>query len=376
MNMIKRSIQPIVERWLFRKKIIILYGARQVGKTTLVKALLSKYRQEEGYYNCEIQSVRSALEQEEPSLLKKYLGDKKIVVFDEAQNVTNIGRVLKILIDSYPELQIIATGSSSFDLANQTSEPLTGRALQFVLYPLSYLELNDLYNPFERKAQLGNLLKYGMYPEIVRASEADARVLLDDLSSKYLYKDVLAFENLKRADIIFKLLQLLALQIGNEVSINELSSALQTNRRTVERYIELLEKAFVIFKLRSFSRNLRKEISKRYKIYFYDVGVRNSIVQQYQDIELRNDKGSLWENFLISERLKFLQTNQINPNYYFWRTHDQQEIDYLEEYNGQLTAYEIKWKTGKKKFPKAFTENYPNSKVQFVDQNNFETFIS
>jgi len=308
--------------------------------------------------------------------LKKYLGDKKIVVFDEAQNIPNIGRVLKLLADTYPKLQVIATGSSSFDLANQTAEPLTGRALQFILYPLSYLELEDLFNPFERKAQLDNLLKYGMYPEIVLASEENARVLLDDLSSRYLYKDVLEFENLKRADVIFKLLQLLALQIGSEVSFNELSNALQTNRRTVERYINLLEKAFVIFRVRSFSRNLRKEIRKANKIFFYDVGIRNSIVQQYQDMTLRSDKGSLWENFLICERLKFLQTHQMNPNYYFWRTHDKQEIDYLEEYNGQLTAYEMKWKTGKKKIPKAFIESYPNSQIQFIDRENFEGFVS
>ncbi len=374
--MINRSIQPIIEKWLFKGKIIILYGARQVGKTTLVKALLTKYKQKDGYYNCEIQSVRTALAQEEPTLLKKYLGDKKIVVFDEAQNIPNIGRVLKLLADTYPKLQVIATGSSSFDLANQTAEPLTGRALQFILYPLSYLELEDLFNPFERKAQLDNLLKYGMYPEIVLANEENARVLLDDLSSRYLYKDVLEFENLKRADVIFKLLQLLALQIGSEVSFNELSNALQTNRRTVERYINLLEKAFVIFRVRSFSRNLRKEIRKANKIFFYDVGIRNSIVQQYQDMTLRSDKGSLWENFLICERLKFLQTHQMNPNYYFWRTHDKQEIDYLEEYNGQLTAYEMKWKTGKKKIPKAFIESYPNSQIQFIDRENFEGFVS
>ncbi len=376
MNLIKRKIQPIIENWLFRGKVIILYGARQVGKTTLAKALLSKYRQEDGYYNCEIQSVRAILGQEEPVLLKKYLGNKKIVVFDEAQYVPNIGRVLKLLADTYPELQIIATGSSSFDLANRTGEALTGRALQFILYPLSYSEVGELYNPFERKAQLNNFLRFGMYPEIVQAPDEEARVLLDDLSSRYLYKDVLEFENLKRADIIFKLLQLLALQIGSEVSVNELSNSLQTHRRTIERYIDLLEKAFVIFRLRSFSRNLRKEISKGYKIFFYDVGVRNSIIQQYQDVELRMDKGMLWENFLICERLKFLQTQQINPNNYFWRTHDQQEIDYLEEFNGKLTGYEMKWKFKRKKAPKAFMENYPNSEFQFIEQDNFEWFIS
>lgn len=374
--MIKRSIQPIIERWLFRGKVIVLYGARQVGKTTLAKAILKKYEQEDGYYNCEIQSIRSIITQEEPMLIKKFIGDKRIIVLDEAQNVPNIGRILKLLIDTYPELQIIATGSSSFDLANKTSEPLTGRALQFILYPFSYQELNELYNPFERKAQLNNFLRYGMYPEIIQAPEIDAQILLDDLSSKYLYQDILAFENLKRADIIFKLLQLLALQIGSEVSLNELAVTLQINRKTVEKYIDLLEKAFVIFRLRAFSRNLRKEITKGHKIYFYDIGVRNSIIQQYQPIDLRQDKGALWENFLIVERLKILQNASIRLNNFFWRTHDRQEIDYLEEYNGQLTGYEIKWLIKKENYPQIFTETYPNSTVKFIDQNNFEDFLT
>jgi len=212
--MVKRNLQPIIERWLFRGKIVILYGARQVGKTTLVRSILDQYSEDSAYYNCEIQSIRDALSIEEPSILKSYLGNKKIVVFDEAQFIPNIGRILKLLIDTYPDLQIIATGSSSFDLANQTSEALTGRALQFILYPFSYEELSTYFNPFERKAKLDLFLKYGLYPEIVQANNQEARILLDDLSSKYLYKDVLEFENLKKADVIFKLLQLLALQMA------------------------------------------------------------------------------------------------------------------------------------------------------------------
>ena len=371
---IKRSIQSTLESWLFRNKVIILYGARQVGKTTLVRALLETYGEKGAYFNCEVQTIREALSVEEPILLKKYLGDKKIVVFDEAQQIRNIGRVLKLLHDHYPEIQIIATGSSSFDLANRTNEPLTGRALQFTLYPLSYGELAELYSPLERKALLEKFLIYGMYPEIVQSGEGNAKVLLDELSNRYLYKDVLEFENLKRSDIIYKLLQLLALQIGNEVKLNELASTLQTHRRTIERYIDLLEKAFVIFRLRSFSRNLRKEISKAYKVYFYDVGIRNSIVQQYQALDLRTDKGNLWENFLISERLKTLQRHQIRPNLYFWRTHDKSEIDFLEEYGGKLTGYEFKWKAKRHKIPRLFLETYPNSSVQVVDQDNFEDF--
>jgi len=374
--MIKRSIQSTIEKWLFRGKVIILYGARQVGKTTLVKMIMDSSQEEAGYYNCEIQSVRKALSAEEPILLKRYLGNKQLVIFDEAQYIPNAGRILKLLIDTYPDLQIIATGSSSFDLANQTYEPLTGRAIQFILYPLSYEELSQLYNPIEKAAQINHLLIYGLYPEIVQTSEEDAKILLDQLTSSYLYKDILAFENLKRADILIKLLQLLALQVGHEVSFNELANTLQTNRRTIERYIDLLEKSFVIFRLGSFSRNLRKEISKGIKIYFYDLGVRNSIIQQYQSIDLRNDKGALFENFIICERLKYLQARQIRPNRYFWRTHDRQEIDYLEEFNGQLSGYEIKWKLKNSAIPSSFKRHYSKSEVRFITSDNFEFFIS
>jgi uncharacterized protein len=374
--MIQRSIKPRIESWLFRGKVIILYGARQVGKTTLAKEILAAFGEEGGYYNCEVQSIKSALAKEEPALLMKFIGDKRIVIFDEAQHIPNIGRILKLLADTYPSLQVIATGSSSFSLANQTSEALTGRAIQFVLYPFSYAELSGLYDPFQRLAQLDNYLVYGLYPDIVQASEEDGRVLLDELSSRYLYQDVLEFENLKRSDIIFRLLQLLALQIGSEVSLNELANTLQTNRRTIERYIDLLEQAFVIFRLRSFSRNLRKEISKGFKVYFYDLGVRNSIVQQYQPIESRADKGAIWENFLITERMKHLQQLQIRPNLYFWRTHQKEEIDFVEEYNGQLTGYEFKWKAQKNRTPASFLESYPGSVLRIIDRENFEDFVS
>lgn len=360
----------------FQEKVIIIYGARQVGKTTLAKKLLEKYDPQGGYYNCEILSVRNSLSTTEPSLLKRYFGDKKLLVFDEAQFVPDIGRVLKVLIDTFPETQIIATGSSSFDLANKTSEALTGRALQFVLYPFSYSELAQIYDPIQLEVQLDNFLTYGSYPEIVLASDKDAQILLDDLSSKYLYKDILEFENLKRSDIIFKLLQLLALQIGQEVSLNEIANTLQTNRKTVARYIDLLEKSFVIFRLNSFSRNLRKEISKGFKIYFYDIGIRNSIIQQFQPIGIRNDKGAIWENFLVVERLKMLQTSTINPNRYFWRTHDQQEVDYLEEYNGKIIGYELKWNGKKAKIPGLFSTTYQNSETHIIDRNNFHQFLT
>ncbi len=372
---IKRDLQPLIDRWLFKGKIIILYGARQVGKTTLSKALLESYGTDGGYFNCEIQSVQASLAQREPVALQRFLGNKKIVVLDEAQQIYGIGKVLKLLADTFPEIQIIATGSSSFELANRSAEPLTGRALTFELFPLSYAELGQAFSPAERRAQLDFWLRYGLYPDVAFSGEEDARTLLDNLSSRYLYKDILEFENLKRADVLVKLLQLLALQIGQMVSYHELANTLKISSATVERYIDLLEKAFVVFRLSPFSRNLRNEIGKKNKIFFYDVGIRNSIVQQYQPIDLRLDKGALWENFLVAERLKFLQLKGLRPNRYFWRTLQQVEIDYLEEHDGQLSAYEFKWQAKDQKMPLAFAKAYPGSSFEVIDHDNFEPFV-
>lgn len=372
---IERQLKPQIERWLFKQKIIILYGARQVGKTTLSKSIIEPYGNDAGYFNCEIQSVQTALSQREPAALKRFLGNKKIVVFDEAQQVLGIGEVLKLLADTFPEIQIIATGSSSFELANRSAEPLTGRALTFELFPFSYAELSQAFHHNERRAQLDFWLRYGLYPDVAFASEEDARILLDNLSSRYLYKDILEFEQLKRADVLVRLLQLLALQIGQLVSYNELANVLKVSSVTVERYIDLLEKSFVVFRLSPFSRNLRNEIGKKNKIYFYDVGIRNSIIQQYQPVDLRADKGALWENFLVVERLKYLQSKGLRPNRYFWRTLQQVEIDYLEEHDGLLNTYEFKWLGKPQKMPQAFATAYPESTYEVIDSNTFESFV-
>ena len=374
-KIVKRYLEAQMEQWLYRGKILILYGARQVGKTTLSKHFLAPLGDAGLYLNCEIQSVQSAMSIREPSGLQRYIGNKKLVVLDEAQNVPGIGEVLKLLADTFPNIQIIATGSSSFELARRSSEALTGRALTFELFPLSYRELGQAFNPVERQAQLDFWLRFGLYPDIAFASEADARTLLDNLSSRYLYQDVLEFENLKRADVLVQLLQLLALQIGQLVSYHELATTLKISSQTVERYIDLLEKAFVIFRLPPFSRNLRNEIGKKNKIFFYDVGIRNSIIQQYQPIELRSDKGALWENFLVSERLKYLQTEGLRPNRYFWRTQQQAEIDYIEERDGLLSAFEFKWQDKKARIPAAFVAAYPDSAFSVVHRDNFEAFI-
>lgn len=372
---ITRSIKKQMEQWLYRGKVLILYGTRQVGKTTLSKSFLEQLGEDGLYLNCEIQSVQSALSIREPAVLRRYIGNKKLIVLDEAQYVPGIGEILKLLVDTFPEMQIIATGSSSFQLANRSAEALTGRALTFELYPFSYTELSQAFVPHEKKAHLDFWLRFGFYPDVAFSSEADARVLLDNLSSRYLYQDVLEFENLKRAEVLVQLLQLLALQIGQLVSYHELANALKISSQTVERYINLLEKAFVIFRLPPFSRNLRSEIGKKNKIFFYDIGIRNSIIQQYQPMNLRSDKGALWENFLVVERLKYLQQEALRPNRYFWRTHQDVEIDYIEERDGRLDAYEFKWQDKKANLPGAFAKTYPGSTFSLIHTNNFEGFV-
>lgn len=368
---IKRDIQDNLEKWLFKGKIIILYGARQVGKTTLAKQLLKKYANSSAYFNCEIISVKQALEKEDPVALRNFLGKGEFFVLDEAQKVENIGLVLKLLIDTYPKIQIIATGSSSFDLADRISEPLTGRALEFILYPFSLPEMKKLFPQQTKYDFLERFLIYGSYPEIAQSQKDDAQLLLDNLSSKYLYKDILIYDRIKKPNLLISLLQYLALQIGQEVSTNELANKLRCSRDTVVNYLDILEKSFIIFRLRAYSRNYRKEISKKQKIFFTDLGIRNSIISRYNSLNVRDDIGFLWENFCVSERFKKLQTLNINCQRYFWRTQDKKEIDYVEEYNNRLIGYEFKWKKGRVPQPKEFL-SYNNSSVHLINQDNFE----
>ena len=375
MLFLSRLIQPQIEKKLFKGKIVIIYGARQVGKTTLVKQILDKYSDKKLYLNCELLSVQQGLSQPEAEKLKSYLGDHKLVVLDEAQKIENVGLILKILIDTYPEIQIIATGSSSFDLANKTSEPLTGRADTFILYPFSIAEISRKYNRFEVEAKLEGLTRFGSYPEIFFLPEKEAKNRLNEITANYLYKDVLLFGGLKKSNVIVNLLQLLALQLGNEVSYQELGRQLGISRLTVQKYLDILEQCFVVFTLRAFSRNLRKEISKSVKVYFYDLGIRNSLIQNFNQLELRNDVGALWENFCVLERIKRNSNNRIFANYYFWRTYDQKEIDYIEERNGKLSAFEFKWKKDKQKPPREFLETYPNSEFKTVNKDNYWDFV-
>ena len=375
--MIARLLQSQLERYLFRERAVVLYGARRVGKTTLVKAILAAHADKRTrYLNCDLLSVRRALEVEEATTLKAFLGEQELVVLDEAQQIPNIGRILKILVDEFPAMQVIATGSSSFSLVNQTAEPLTGRMYRFELYPLALQELagNQGYSAVEPR--LDFLLRYGTYPSIVDLAEHEARIELDELVSNYLYRDALLFVGMGRSTVLIKLLELLARQIGQEISYQEIGQALGIDRRTVMNYVDLLEQCFVLFRLGAFSRNLRKEVAKSVKIYFYDLGVRNSLIQNFAPLSLRNDVGALWENFCIVERMKYLRYHQQFANQYFWRTYDQKEIDYLEEADGQLRGYEFKWSpTAKIKEPIDFLQSYPGSTVERVDRSNYWQFL-
>jgi uncharacterized protein len=374
---IARDLEPVIESWLFKGKILTIYGPRQAGKTTMAKRILKKHGSEKGYFNCDIPSVASSFENPEPVLLERIIDQAKLVVIDEAQRIANIGLTLKIIHDHIPQVQVIATGSSSFQLRNIVNEPLTGRSIEFLLLPFSLNELKQLYTPNEIDALLPFYIRYGLYPEIVTRSESDAEILISDLSSKYLYKDIMEFETLKKPELLTNLLQLISFQLGSEVSRNELASKLNTSRETIERYLDLLEKAFVIYRLKPLARNQRNEIARKEKIYFYDTGIRNSIISAFQAIDFRSDLGPLFENFMIAERLKYLQLKSQRRKSWFWRTHDGKEIDYIEEYGGQFKAYEFKWGKGKTKKStiETFKSYYKNTDFQTISRSNYFEFI-
>jgi len=355
-------------------KIIVIYGARQVGKTTLSKRLAEKY--DGVFLNCERVSVRDLLLSRNVPQFQLTVGDSNCVILDEAQKIRGIGEILKLFVDEIPNIQIIATGSSSFDLANETAEPLTGRKVTFTLYPISVTEAG--FSPINFKESLPDILRYGLYPDILTTrDEKRKRVLLDELASDYLYRDVLEYGHMKKPELLMKLLKAIALQLGSEVSLRELATLLQTSGETIDRYIHLLEQSFVIFRLPSFSRNLRKELAKKQKIYFFDLGIRNSLLQNFTPIDLRNDIGALWENFFITERMKHHQRTREKVNMYFWRTYDQKEIDLIEEKDGEIVATEIKWNDRKKKkLPRDFLLAYPESKTACVSPENFMGFFS
>lgn len=370
--MVKRYLEEKIREKLFKKKVIIIFGARQVGKTTLVKNILKEFQEDGEYLNCDEPDIRRNLTDKTSTELKAFIGNKKLVVIDEAQRVKNIGLTLKLLHDNFPEIQIIATGSSSFDLSNEIVEPLTGRKYEFHLYPFSMKELMTYYSNKDAMRIIERRVIFGMYPDVVLNEGSLAEEIIKNIANSYLYKDILAFQSVKNSEILDKLLQLLALQLGQEVSYTEISQSLGIDKNTVANYVEILEKAFIIFRLPPFSRNIRNELKKLRKIYFYDNGIRNALINNFNMPELRNDIGGLWENFMINERMKWNQQRALSYNSYFWRTHSQQEIDYLEESGGKIEAFEFKWKKNRCIAPKVFMETYENSTFRCVSRENFE----
>ena len=337
--MIKRQIQNQIEEKLFKGKAILVFGPRQVGKSTLIKTILAG--KDHIYFTGDDSNDRQMLTDTSLSSLKSIIGNKNIVFIDEAQRITTIGLTIKLIIDHLKDVQVIATGSSAFELANKLNEPLTGRKYEFKLYPISFQEMVNHHGLLAEKRLVFQRMVYGYYPEII-TKPGEEKELLSLLANSYLYKDLLMLEQIKKPQLFEKLLKALALQIGSEVNFNELGRMLQTDNKTIEKYIDLLEKAFVIFRLPALNRNVRNEIVKGKKIYFLDCGIRNAIINDYTPIEIRQDKGALWENFIIAERVKFLLYNKMEVNQYFWRTTQQQEIDLIEEEGNNLRAFEIK----------------------------------
>lgn len=373
--MIERYIAPQIDKAFKLKPIVVLLGARQVGKSTLIEYW--KHKQKPGilHLNGDEQDVRETLSQTSSSQLKSMIGKNKLLIIDEAQRIPNIGLTLKLIADNIKTVKVLVTGSSALELSGGVNESLTGRKIELHLYPVSSGEMIQHSSKLEEKRMLENRLLYGMYPAIVTATD-EKEWLLKNLVNDYLFKDLYALQDVRKPAVLDKLLKALALQLGSQVSYNELAQTVGSDKETVERYINLLEKTFVVFQLHSFSRNLRNELKKSKKVYFYDVGIRNAILNNFQPLNLRTDTGALWENFIVTERIKYHAYNNEFTNYYFWRSLQQQEIDMIEERKGKLTALECKWNTrAKTNFPKTFTDNYPCDEILITPQNYLQNLI-
>lgn len=379
MKNIKRDLKLILDSNIGKGKVLLLIGTRQVGKTTLLKQMIKSFSAEKKvqFWNCDESDIRQFLSDGNLAKLKSFIGNSDFIVIDEAQRVKDIGLTIKLIHDNFANVQLAVTGSSSLDLSNTINEPLTGRKFEYNLFPFSTNELVQNSTMLDEAKQLQNRLIYGFYPDVVN-NPGDEKEILTNIVNSYLYKDIFEFKEIRKSFVIEKLVQALALQIGSEVSFNELSNLLGIDTMTVQRYVDLLEKAYVIFHLRSYSRNVRNELKKSIKIYFYDNGVRNAIVSNFSPLDLRNDIGNLWENFLISERVKNNAYHNKNAKYYFWRTTQKQEIDFIEEIDGKLFAYEFKYNPKKMqtKCPLTFSNNYPEIPFNVVTKENYLDFIT
>lgn len=371
---IKRKLKQVILDRLIPNQVVVIYGARRVGKTTLIKEIMAGLEGEVKFINADNSVHRKEIETVNFHDLEQLVKGIDYLVVDEAQNIENIGQVLKIIVDNFDGIKILVSGSASFDLANKLGEPLTGRKRTLTMYPIAVGELGT--SKASLQEQLAERLIYGSYPKIFDLNKEQKREELQEIIDSYLYRDILVLDNINNSSKIQDLLKLLAFQVGQEVSYNNLANELGLHVATVQRYLDLLEKTFVIFRLQAFSRNLRNEIGKSQKYYFYDLGVRNAIISNFNDLDTRNDIGALWENFCIVERYKKLEYAREFANKYFWRTYAQAEIDYIEETGGHLYAYEFKWNSkAKAKLPKAFAEAYPNHSFQAITPENYLEFI-
>lgn len=374
--MFTRAIHSNIKSWISKWKTILLYGARQTGKTTLVKSILKDFGDEGLFVDCEILYNRENFSQPDDVVLKSLLKGKKLVVIDEAQKIVNIWSVLKVIHDHIPEIQVIATWSSSFELSKHANENLTGRSIEFFLYPLSVWEIASHYTRIQLPSKIPQIMQYGLYPWVFDHPQEESIETLKSIVNNYLYRDILEFAGIRKSDLIINLLQLIALQVGNEVSYTELAQKLGINTMTVQTYIDLLEKSFVIYRLKWLSRNLRNEITKSVKIYFWDLWVLNSLINNFNPIQLRSDAWSLRENFCISERMKHNANQRRVVKSYFWRTYTQKEIDYIEEVNGHFSAFECKLNPKTNAIlPQQFSDGYPNSDFKVINPNTFFDFM-
>ena len=369
---------PKLQKLAVPNKVVLVYGPRRTGKTTLLEHFIQRLHDPHHLVSGEDVFIQQVLSSQSIDKLKSFVGQKKWLIIDEAQKIPNIGLNLKLIIDHIHDIRVVATGSSSFDLASQVGEPLTGRKWTLRLFPLSQLELKETENTAETAARLESRLIYGSYPDVVLCADDEIRKrYLKEIISSYLYKDILELEGLKHSDKLLRLLQLLAFQIGKEVSFTELGTQLAMSKNTVDRYLDLLEKAFVVYKLGGFSRNLRKEVSKSPRYYFYDTGVRNALIQNFNPLNLRDDVGQIWENYLVMERLKKQEYTGITCSNHFWRTYDRKEVDWIEEREGKLFAYEFKWRPSSRSTPpNDLIQAYPGTHFERVDSENYLRFIA